>query len=425
MSEENKNQDPIEGFFEKNVWDYDIPFRESDWLSLEERLDIRDKQLASRYRRRWLAVAAVIFFSLIGFFTYENYTQINQINRQLADQESTRMPLGNEGQLPVSPETEKSQQDKSSGETNYTPKISNSEQETGDSGRMTSPTSGQDESDKQTGISNHGNDQPGSLPAGRSETLFISEFDCSNCDRITGDTSNLEPLSLKTRQIFKAVHADGENPSLAPQQGPVPLKRDNISSFSLGILAGPDLSSAGSISRLQSPGFTLGLQAEYHITSRLSLRTGIQHSTVRYNAGAGEYNPPSGYWPGDVAATRTAAECSLIDIPMNLKYEVFQLKNSRFFASTGINSYIMLNEKYRFDYTYNDDNLPQEWNEKTGTGYWLSNATISFGYELDMHSKWSLTAEPFLKMPIRGVGWGDVDLFSTGTVIGLNYKFGS
>jgi hypothetical protein len=83
----------------------------------------------------------------------------------------------------------------------------------------------------------------------------------------------------------------------------------------------------------------------------------------------------------------------------------------------------MLNEEYQFDYYGNENGLAQNWSGKTGTSHWASNAAFSIGFEYDINSTLSLRAEPFVRVPLKEIGWGNVELYSLGSFISLNYKF--
>jgi len=113
--------------------------------------------------------------------------------------------------------------------------------------------------------------------------------------------------------------------------------------------------------------------------------------------------------------------------PISLKVDILSLSGSRFFLTAGLSSYVMLNETYQFHYSgYNSDpDLLQSWSDRTGTGHWMSNAGLSVGYELDIHPNWSLRAEPFIRIPVKDVGWGQVRLYSVGSFISLRYRFPS
>jgi len=82
----------------------------------------------------------------------------------------------------------------------------------------------------------------------------------------------------------------------------------------------------------------------------------------------------------------------------------------------------MQSEEYSFSYRAYQPGQEEGWSGKTGTSHWLSNAGFSIGYEFDVHSNWSMRVEPFIKVPVQEVGWGNVELYSMGSFISLNYK---
>ena len=207
--------------------------------------------------------------------------------------------------------------------------------------------------------------------------------------------------------------SDKEPKTLSPRQTP---------RFSVGFVVGPDLSTAGSMSDFYDPGYKLGVSAEYNITRNLAISVGVQRTKVQYLASGNDYSPPQGYWSYGVRPEETLGECILIDIPVSLKYNVMHFQHSRLYATAGLSSYVMLDEDYRFSYENNQPGLKQRWHERTGTTHLMSNATLSVGYELDFTQTLSLRAEPFLKLPLKEVGWGNVNLYSVGSLVSINYR---
>lgn len=431
MSDSNKDQDPIEDFFERNAWDYDIPFREADWLRLEKKLDLQDRQRAARRRRRWIVAAAIILLGLMGYFTYQNYSQINEINEMLqAQQESNEQTVQPLQELPAEkPPNESGSEQNSDLAVSSTESSSSSNDESPTTDHSftegISEEASADNSQLQAGTG-------GIIPQSRVNSLWVTELACVDCEQLVSNNqkaAGLEPdiRSASVLDISETASASRGLISLA-----APAKSGNTGSevssrLGIALLAGPDLSMAGSISDFYDPGYTIGFMAEYKFSNRLSIRGGLQRSEVRYTAGSNEYNPPAGYWTNDIVADHTTAECLILDIPLSLKYEVVKFSGSALYATGGVSSYIMLNETYRYDYDYsnNQPGLVQEWSEKTGTSHWLSNAMVSIGYEINLRQNWSIRAEPYLKLPISEVGWGNVELYSTGSIVSLNYQFSS
>src|SRR5690625_1185062 len=134
---ENNNKDPIENLFRKKAEEYDISYREEDWLKLEKQLD-RQEQYRAAQTKRWLAAAALLFIiSLLGYAVYHNYQGINRLNQQLSDRESVETPANENGE-DVLENTPSEQQD------------SGGSQEGEDAGDRSEPQSGAPENDAET-----------------------------------------------------------------------------------------------------------------------------------------------------------------------------------------------------------------------------------------------------------------------------------
>lgn len=434
----NQNKDPIEELFERKAWDYDISYREADWLKLEKRLEKKERQLTSRRRLFYTVAAAMLLIAMMGYFTYQNHMQLNEINSMLERDQSLQSEMlepGN-GQDETSSADENGQAD---GVTDY----AEDDQNFAQSQEALEAVTGDDEHGLSTdNITTIRSDNlfTGQMESSRPDNeamggLYREELNCKTCH--ISNSQSIPTLALKGKSVDSIIPVfyTSENKERVPSnQGIISSdlrekepaeSSEGISRLSIGILAGPDLSMAGSFTKLHDPGYSIGLLAEYQITDRLSIRTGIQRSKVRYMASGQDYHPPEGYWTGGIAANNIDARCLLLDIPLSLKYEVMQFRDSRLYLSGGFSSYIMLDERYRFDYQsgYGQDGLVQEWSESTGSRHWFSNASLSIGYEVMLARNWSLRAEPYLKLPVNGIGWGDVDLYAAGSIISFNYQF--
>ncbi len=418
----NKPEDPIEKLFQKKVVEFDIPYREKDWQKLEKRLDLADQQHGRMLRRRWLIAASVLLFSLMGYFTYDNYTNINRLNEQLSSESAPELqedaiqndlPQQNDSENPVANE-EDVNGDQSLAEG--IPAGDNTDRNNNDIRSLSSNSS----EESGTGSS-------GQYVAEKSiRDLYISEFSCPTCtlsnlaarDERSGNFT-LPEASSEEDENHIIASADRNTSAAVTSNG---IGGQNTSRFSLGFVLSPDISTAGSISNFSDVGYKMGVTFEYKLSPRISITGGFLQSDVRYIASGDDYRPPESNWPNGVLPNETFAQCIILDIPVNLKYEFMQFTRSRFFASAGLSSYIMLNEDYQFYYNSYETGQRDSWSNKTGTGHWLSNAGFSIGYELDIHQNWSLRAEPFLKVPLSEVGWANVNLYSMGSFFSINYK---
>lgn len=417
MSEHDK-MNSLEELFKRKAGEYDIPFNEEDWNTLERRLDERVRQRTASNRRKWLAAAAIFLLSLIGYFTYRNTIQINRLTQQLTDDSVPRVtPSIPSGEFPGN-------------DLLTSPSVSGDNPE---AGVAANPDPSDETEDPVTitaaitddAINRANGEALFSGSAGRE--LMVTEITCDECtfSSVVSIPVPDIPKYVETSQdaITEEEHADGYGYSIPIEAGDLITAQQTPPRASLGLAFSPDLSTAGTISRFQKPGYKIGLTAEFNLNEKFSLVTGIIQSEVYYRAGTEHYNPPVDFYSGGVMPSETFADCIILDLPIAVKYNFVDLGQSRFFATAGITSYIMLSEEYRFDYYINDPGYETEWNGKTGKAYWFSNAGLSIGYELDVHPDWSIRAEPFLKVPVREVGWGQVKLYSLGTFVSLNYRF--
>lgn len=419
MSNEKKHTDPFESFFEEKANNYDIPYKESDWEKLEERLDKADA-LYYRRRRMTLAAVAALLIAVLAYFTYQNHTALNRLSEQLNEQQITQAENDtaddqSSGTLeePVVTGKESLPTDIDTPPNNTQFNLADSPQNEIDSSQHNDAIAVanqlQNEQVKQT------------ISAGQTEGLFISEINCETCRTSVNEPgeSLYEPIQItRPTQTMAAVASipDSDEPAAAE------IRTRRKPNIAVGLIMAPDLSTVGGLSNFDNPGYKVGVTAEVKLLDRLAITGGIIHSTVNYRARDREYQTPAGYEGQTIIPQQTFAECALLDIPINLKYDVAQWGRSRFYASAGVASYIMLNEDYRFEYENYAAGQPQEWSAKSGTKHWLSNASFSLGYEWALHPNWGVQVEPFVRLPLKEVGWGNVKLYSVGTFISLNYR---
>ncbi|GAB3689442.1 hypothetical protein GCM10027592_05860 [Spirosoma flavus] len=205
----------------------------------------------------------------------------------------------------------------------------------------------------------------------------------------------------------------------------VPVQRG----LSVRFVVAPDLSSIG-LKNFTRPGTNVGLLLEYRLASRWSIQAGVIQSTKVYKALPGEYDysllpAEIKKYPANFAGID--GRCNMFDIPINIRYDVLVRPRSdgrqpsRWFVSTGVTSYIMNKEDYTYVYYRPYATNPTTESESTG-GYGLSNLNFSIGYERAISRRLSWQVEPFMKAPIKKVGYFKIDLLSTGTFFSLRYK---
>lgn len=268
-----------------------------------------------------------------------------------------------------------------------------------------------------------------------SATAFESNFpeSLSNSDISLNDNSHSTLLNLNklTGHGWQFLKVSWPAPTVAYTPPPPPLaipKKEDVSAFfrkglSARILAGPDLSFISSSQMMKNPTLLLSIMLEYRFSKRLSLQAGIAKSSKLYTATGEQYQWPDAWYSQKVRPTEIDADCKVLDIPLNLRYDLSQRAKSRWFVASGISSYLMLNEKY--DYTYPPHSYPKwkNWEGSTGN-YWLGVMNFSMGFERQIGRNLSIQAEPFFKLPLAEVGLGKIKLNTSGIFISARYKLG-
>lgn len=202
-----------------------------------------------------------------------------------------------------------------------------------------------------------------------------------------------------------------------------PVIRVNTSPWFLGFGYAPDISMVG-FSEVTKPGTNLSIILEYQLNRRWSINSGITYSKKNYTAKGEDYNPPKGFWDYGFVPDMTEGYCEVIDIPLNIRYYFKPEKINRLFASTGLSTYLMLTEEYFYQYKKNDpQHLVQSWSGKNENQHYFAIYNMSVGYQRAIGKRWFLEIEPFIKLPLTGVGFGRVDLWSTGALFSLKYNF--
>ena len=198
-------------------------------------------------------------------------------------------------------------------------------------------------------------------------------------------------------------------------------KNNFVNNFGISISAGPDISGA----HLDNPGkiaINLGLGVSYIISSSFTLRTGFYAAKKIYSVGPDDYKTTAG--PGNYYYLENIdANCLVYSIPLNINYNFKKVKNHNWFLSTGLSSYLMKRETYEYYYKYpSGQAYTKDWTIHNQNQNFLSVLNLSGGYQYSFNNRISVMAEPYISLPLGGVGAGKVKLKSTGILFTFTVK---
>jgi hypothetical protein len=158
------------------------------------------------------------------------------------------------------------------------------------------------------------------------------------------------------------------------------------------------------------------------ITRRLSVVSGAVWANKLYRATAADYKPSPDYWDGKKLPDAITAQCRVLDIPVNLQYQVLGWGRNTLSVQAGLSSYLMLKEDYTYTYTYPGREPYSKTREFSNENrHWFGIQNLSVGYTRQLSPAISVGAEPFVKIPLASIGEGRVKLTSAGVFFTAGY----
>jgi hypothetical protein len=195
--------------------------------------------------------------------------------------------------------------------------------------------------------------------------------------------------------------------------------------FVIGVIGGPDVSKVNGTGT-DKRGFNVGLVAGYRFNGRLSLISGLSYTHKYYTAVGSDFKPGGSYWNTVTIMGNVVGDCFMYEMPVNLRYDLVASKKNYAFITAGLSSYLMKQEQYDIHYTTNSGAYNHEQYSSYETKlYWFSLVNLSAGYERMITKRLSVTVEPYIKLPLNGIGLGNMDLSSYGVFLGVRYHAGT
>lgn len=167
-----------------------------------------------------------------------------------------------------------------------------------------------------------------------------------------------------------------------------------------------------------------GFGISYQFTPHLSITSGLQKTIKTYNALGEDYEAQPHEYLYNKIIHNIAANCTVIEWPITVGYKFNVFKNNFIQLNAGLASMRMDKEIYDYEYSYYKGgkvNKKQFGFDFKNWEMW-STAIVNCSYTKPITKHLSFSLTPYLKMPIKGVGEGNIDLKSIGGQIGVNYQ---
>ncbi|MCX2739840.1 hypothetical protein [Pontibacter anaerobius] len=193
-----------------------------------------------------------------------------------------------------------------------------------------------------------------------------------------------------------------------------------LSSLQITLLAAPDVTTV-KFTEPDAISTNTGLLVAIPLTNRFSVVTGVLWADKVYKAKPDDYAPSPDYWDGQKNPSSIDAACRVLDLPLNIRYKLFEGEKSVVSMQAGLSSYIMLDEEYTYNYTYGTKPYSKTKEISHENEHWLGIQNISASYNRKLSPALSVGVEPFVKIPLSGIGNGNVKLTSAGIFITASY----
>lgn len=211
--------------------------------------------------------------------------------------------------------------------------------------------------------------------------------------------------------------------SSSEEKSKQPIRVASRKRFYAGVAGGVDATTI-KFQKIENAGAAYGLLFGYQFNKKWSVETGAFLEKKYYYTEGKYFNALKAGIPPSWQVDNISGNCKMIEVPVSLKYNFSAHKNSNWFVTAGSSSYFMKKQNYNYDYYYGSwGPYPSKKSYDTSSTYLFSNISLSVGYSHRLGNFGDLRVEPYLKLPVSGIGIGSLPMFSTGLQVGITRKF--
>jgi len=426
--------DAFEKKFREKLSEGDIPFDADAWKKMEKKLDALNDDGSSRKSFwRWLAPLLLLLLGTGAFFWWRN-SSTSDVRQPVSSNNTTTVPqqqthndspeeksraTDHQQQTPAVPGAAQQTTAENKTDKNTVPPVA--AKPAGGQHRVPSPLVDRHQPAAAPVLSYPVKEREQLTEAGAVKTGETNEAGNSN-ENILQLLATLYP---KEQQIPSTLKGKGRVPVKQPlkpaadktkEQKEVPPRKG----FSFTLTGGPVYNVAPSL-QYGRVGLDGGLLLSYHVNNHWSFTTGAIYSQKPYGGTWRDYGVLKNWSPPDPyhVIRKIDANCGVLDIPVNINYAFMNRPNYTLSATAGLSSYLMLKEKYNYKYQTGWD---KDYEFTNDNQHYFAVLNLAFTYQFPLNKNMSLGIQPFTKIPLRRVGYGEVKLYSTGLMLQLNFN---
>lgn len=226
----------------------------------------------------------------------------------------------------------------------------------------------------------------------------------------------LSSLRIAPFDFDRAIHLKHWNDHM-----PISTKTPRHTSLNFGFGWSPEYTSVVQRSYSQL-GKAYGVDLGFKV-GKFTLGVGLQKSTKYYNAMKEDYEIPYDSYYKKLTIKNIKGVCSVVQLPIQLKYDLIRTKSFLLVVNTGVSSMRMDKEIYTYDYFHAnskpghsvDDYALKNW-------HWLAAASTGISVQKSISRHLGVSFTPYYQLPLKGVGEGHVRLRSFGSQFALSWS---
>jgi hypothetical protein len=285
--------------------------------------------------------------------------------------------------------------------------------------------------------SGSGTKLPGTNKVVKDQTQGLSSLLTTSANAISSIDPDNEPVDLKPISADPLLSMDGKlqgrsadplfnSNGLNAASPSFPVSSNSLSRakrFYVGVVGGIDGTTV-KFQKITNMGSDYGIILGYQLNKKLSIETGLINEKKYYYSDGEYFSTKNISLPANSEITKVDGNCRMFEIPVVLKYNLSHFKNGQWFATTGFTSYFMRKEDYEYTYYYPTTNWSRDYyaSYNTKRSSLVSNLQLSGGYTHSLGRVADLRVEPYIKIPLRGVGTGSLPLTSGGIRLAITRK---
>jgi hypothetical protein len=228
-------------------------------------------------------------------------------------------------------------------------------------------------------------------------------------NKTAADTQNQQEIKISKQDTAAKKE---KNEAEKEEAKPSLKKTKNKPVFYYGIVAGIELNKVKT-QDMTKTGFNGGAILGLQVNKKIAVETGLQLSQKKYYSDGKYFKPKTGAMPANMAVTSLQSTSTLIEIPVSIKYN-FSKKKNTLYGKAGVSSYIMTKESNRYQAVVSGQQQEINNTYKTTHSYLASDIRISAGYQHTAGKKINIRVEPYIQIPLKGIGVGTIPVTSTG-----------